>query len=301
MGQKVNPIGFRTGITEDWKSRWYAPKQAYGDFLVEDFRVRKLIDGKLNRRPPFAAVSDILIERTREEVTVTLRTARPGLVIGPKGAEVDKLREELEDLIKRKVAPIKVIEIKNPDLNAQLVAEASDLKPGRALDVGSGEGADAVWLARRGWQVTATDLAQTALDRAAAHAATAGGEVAQRITWHQIDLRHDPVPAGPYDLVSSHFFHLPERERTELYARLADAVAPGGTLLIVGHHPSDLRTAIHRPHFPDMMFTAEQLAADLDPNGWDMMVAESRPRAATGHDGEPVTIHDAVLVARRRA
>src|SRR5438874_5071655 len=124
MGQKVNPTGFRVGITEDWKSRWYAPKAAYGDFLGEDFKLRRHIDAKLNRRPPFAAVADILIERTREEVTVTLRTARPGLVIGPKGAEVDKLREELEDLIHRKVAPIKVIEIKNPDLNAQLVAEA---------------------------------------------------------------------------------------------------------------------------------------------------------------------------------
>jgi len=124
MGQKVNPTGFRVGITEDWKSRWYAPKAAYGNFLVEDHKVRRFIDGKLNRRPPFAAVSEIMIERTREEVTITLKTARPGLVIGPKGAEVDKLREELEDLIKRKVAPIKVIEIKNPDLNAQLVAEA---------------------------------------------------------------------------------------------------------------------------------------------------------------------------------
>jgi small subunit ribosomal protein S3 len=124
MGQKVNPTGFRVGITEDWKSKWYAPKAAYGNFLVEDFRVRRMIDAKLNRKPPFAAVSDILIERTREEVTITLKTARPGLVIGPKGAEVDKLREELEDLIKRKVAPIKVIEIKNPDLNAQLVGEA---------------------------------------------------------------------------------------------------------------------------------------------------------------------------------
>ena len=124
MGQKVNPTGFRVGITEDWKSRWYAPKAAYGDFLGEDFKIRTLIDRKLNRRPPFAAIADILIERTREEVTITLKTARPGLVIGPKGAEVDKLREELEDLIHRKVAPVKVIEIKNPDLNAQLVAEA---------------------------------------------------------------------------------------------------------------------------------------------------------------------------------
>src|ERR671939_138322 len=124
MGQKVNPTGFRTGITEDWKSKWYAPKHAYGTFLVADFKIRRLIDERLNRRPPFAAISDILIERTREEVRITLRTARPGLVIGPKGAEVDKLREEVEDLIKRKVGPITVIEVKNPDLNAQLVAEA---------------------------------------------------------------------------------------------------------------------------------------------------------------------------------
>jgi small subunit ribosomal protein S3 len=124
MGQKVNPLGFRIGITEDWKSRWYAPKAAFGDFLGEDFKIRNHIDNKLNRKPPFAAVSEVLIERTREEVTVTIKTARPGLVVGPKGAEVDKLREELENLIKRKIAPIKVIEIKNPDLNGQLVAEA---------------------------------------------------------------------------------------------------------------------------------------------------------------------------------
>jgi small subunit ribosomal protein S3 len=124
MGQKINPLGFRIGITEDWKSKWYASKQAYGEFLGEDYRIRKYVDNKLNRRPPFAAVSDIMIERTREEVRVTIRTARPGLVIGPKGAEVDKLREQLEDLIKRKVGPITVIEIKNPDLNAQLVAES---------------------------------------------------------------------------------------------------------------------------------------------------------------------------------
>ena len=119
----IQPVS-ASGSPRTGSARWYAPKAAYGNFLVEDFKVRKLIDAKLNRRPPFAAVSDILIERTREEVTITLKTARPGLVIGPKGAEVDKLREELEDLIKRKVAPIKVIEIKNPDLNAQLVAEA---------------------------------------------------------------------------------------------------------------------------------------------------------------------------------
>src|ERR1700684_4138186 len=102
MGQKVNPLGFRVGITEDWKSRWDAAKGAFRDFLGEDFKARKHIDKKLNRQPPFAAVSEILIERTREEVTITLKTARPGLVIGPKGAEVDKLREEVADMIERK-------------------------------------------------------------------------------------------------------------------------------------------------------------------------------------------------------
>lgn len=122
MGQKVNPIGFRTGITLDWKSRWYAPKAAYGEFLIEDCRLRKFIDDKLNRQPPYAAVSKVEIERTRNDVRVVLHTARPGLVIGPKGAEVDKLREKLEELIDRKIS-LNIVEIKNPDLNAQLVAE----------------------------------------------------------------------------------------------------------------------------------------------------------------------------------
>ena len=122
MGQKVNPIGFRTGVTLDWKSRWYAPKAAYGEFLIEDFRLRNHIDNRLNRQPPYAAVSKIEIERTRNDVRVVLHTARPGLVIGPKGAEVDKLREELEELIDRKIS-VNIVEIKNPDLNAQLVAE----------------------------------------------------------------------------------------------------------------------------------------------------------------------------------
>ncbi|MBI4579323.1 MAG: 30S ribosomal protein S3 [Planctomycetes bacterium] len=123
MGQKTNPIGFRTGITLDWKSRWYAPKAAYGEFLIEDCKLRRYVDERLNRKPPYAAVSKIEIERTRSDVRVVLHTARPGLVIGPRGAEVDKLREELEELIDRKIT-VNIVEIKNPDLDAQLVAEA---------------------------------------------------------------------------------------------------------------------------------------------------------------------------------
>ncbi len=123
MGQKVHPFGFRVGVTEGHKSRWYAPKALYGELLVEDYRIRQFVDKRLNRTPPYAAVSDILIERTREELTVIVKTARPGLVIGPKGAEIDKLTEALQALTGRKVS-IKIIEIRNPDTNAVLIAEA---------------------------------------------------------------------------------------------------------------------------------------------------------------------------------
>jgi small subunit ribosomal protein S3 len=120
VGQKTHPIGFRVGITEGWKSRWYAPKAAFGTFLVEDERIRRYIDATLNKQPPFAGVSRVEIERTRDEVKVILHTARPGMVIGAKGAEVDKLKEKLEDLIDRRVS-VNIIEIKNPDLDAFLI------------------------------------------------------------------------------------------------------------------------------------------------------------------------------------
>jgi small subunit ribosomal protein S3 len=122
VGQKVHPLGFRVGITEPWRSRWYAPKAAYGEFLVEDQKIRRCIDSRLNRQPPYAAVSRVEIERTRDEVKMFIHTARPGLVIGPRGAEVEKLREVLEELIDRKIS-VNIVEIKSPDSDAQLVAE----------------------------------------------------------------------------------------------------------------------------------------------------------------------------------
>ncbi|MHC4756287.1 MAG: 30S ribosomal protein S3 [Planctomycetota bacterium] len=123
MGQKTSPVGFRTGITLGWQSTWYAPKATYGDFLVEDQKIRRYVDNKHNKQMPKGAVAKIEIVRTRNEVKVTLHSARPGVIIGPRGGEVDKLREDLEALIGRKVG-VNVIEIKNPDLNANLVAEA---------------------------------------------------------------------------------------------------------------------------------------------------------------------------------
>ena len=123
MGQKVSPIGFRTGITLGWQSTWYAPKANYGEFLVEDQKIRGYVDRKFNRTMPRGAVAKTEIIRTRNEVKVTLHSARPGVVIGPRGGEVDKLREELEDITGRKIS-VNVIEIKEPDLDATLVAEA---------------------------------------------------------------------------------------------------------------------------------------------------------------------------------
>ena len=123
MGQKVSPVGFRTGITLGWQSTWFATKDDYGDFLVEDQKIRRYVDNRFNRRMPKGAVAKTEIVRTRNEVKVTLHSARPGVVIGPRGGEVDRLREELEDFTGRKIN-VNVIEIKEPDLNATLVAEA---------------------------------------------------------------------------------------------------------------------------------------------------------------------------------
>jgi small subunit ribosomal protein S3 len=122
MGQKTHPFGLRLGITEAHRSRWYAPKALYGELLVEDERIRKYLDKRLNRTPPSAAVADIHIERTREELKIIIRTARPGLVIGPKGAEVERITQELTYMTGRKVA-ISIVEVKQPDMDAQLVAE----------------------------------------------------------------------------------------------------------------------------------------------------------------------------------
>ncbi|SDY56426.1 Methyltransferase domain-containing protein [Modestobacter sp. DSM 44400] len=184
--------------------------------------------------------------------------------------------------------------------NAQLVAEAADLAPGTALDVGCGEGADALWLAERGWRVTGVDFADTALARAAGYAEERGPEVAARVCWEQADLTAWTPPASAFDLVSAHFFHLPGDQRRGVFGRLADAVAPGGTLLIVGHSAMDLHASMHRPDIPGMFWTAEEIADSLDADRWNMLVAEARPRPGRDPEGRELTLHDAVLRACRR-
>jgi small subunit ribosomal protein S3 len=118
MGQKVNPTGFRTGIMIGWKSRWYASKQEFANLLIEDQKIRDFVKGKYK----FAGIPKIEIERTRDEVKVIMHTARPGIIIGRKGQEVERLQGELQDLVGRRIN-IKIEEIGRPELQAQLVAE----------------------------------------------------------------------------------------------------------------------------------------------------------------------------------
>jgi len=118
MGQKVNPVGFRTGIMIGWKSRWFASKQEFAELLVEDQKLRKYIKEKYK----FAGIPKIEIERTRDEVKVILFTARPGIIIGRKGQQVEALQAELQELVGRRIN-IKIEEVSRPEIQAQLVAE----------------------------------------------------------------------------------------------------------------------------------------------------------------------------------
>ncbi len=180
--------------------------------------------------------------------------------------------------------------------NQRLVEQAAGLTPGRALEVGCGEGADAIWLAQQGWRVTGVDVSQVALDKASAHAETLG--VAEATDWHQTDvLTWSPEPV--FDLVSAQFMHVPSTVRDTLFTRLAAGVRPGGSFLVVGHDFSDTATTIRRPHHHDLYFTAADIAALLAPGDWRIVCAESQQRETTGPEGEPVTIADAVLHAVR--
>jgi small subunit ribosomal protein S3 len=119
MGQKVNPIGFRLAVQKDWRSKWYAPVKEYADFLHSDLKIRNYLKGKLFQ----AAVSKIVIERAWNLVRVTLHTARPGLVIGRKGQEIDVMSQNISDMCGGKQVKIDIFEIKQPELDAQLCAE----------------------------------------------------------------------------------------------------------------------------------------------------------------------------------
>lgn len=141
-----------------------------------------------------------------------------------------------------------------------------------------------------------------ALRRGAKRAAEASAEVAARIDWLHEDLLtwKGPDPAS-YDLVCAQFLHLPRESREAPFDRLAAAVAPAGTLLIVAHHPSDMQITGLRPQLPELFYTASEVAGSLDPDQWHVLVADARPRKTIDSEGRTIRIHDAVLRARRRA
>ncbi|MEU7587329.1 methyltransferase domain-containing protein [Micromonospora sp. NPDC049230] len=187
--------------------------------------------------------------------------------------------------------------------NPHLVREVADLTPATALDAGCGAGAEAIWLATGGWQVTAADIAPAALARAAERAAASG--VADRVRWVRADLA-TWQPDARYELVTTHYAH-PAMPQLDFYDRIASWVAPTGTLLIVGHlhHEAHAASAGHRHGETEPPASASVTAADitarLDPRVWEVVTARESHRTVPGHGGQEASIHDVVVRASRRS
>lgn len=189
--------------------------------------------------------------------------------------------------------------------NARLVDEVAGLTPGTAIDVGCGEGADAVWMARQGWQVTGVDVSSVALDRAAGHAREAG--VGDRTAWARLDVfALDPLPVGPagpargVDLVTASYVHVPPDDFAAVYGHLADAVAPGGSLVVLAHHPDDVHTGLRNSELSHLLFTPEAVVQLLDPAHWEVVTARVVSREHV-HEGVAHQVSDTVVRATRRS
>ncbi len=191
--------------------------------------------------------------------------------------------------------------------NQRLVEQTADLTPGLACDIGCGEGADAIWLAEQGWDVTALDVSRVALDRTAQHAIERG--VDHRVKVGEYDVLSDRPPRAPrrtkgFDLVSAHFMHVPREDFDDVYRRLAAAVAPGGRLLVVAHHPDDVDTGARRPHGPGLLFPPEQVLAALGVEGgssddWEVEVVDTPVREQQTEDGS-MQVRDTIVRLRRK-
>lgn len=184
--------------------------------------------------------------------------------------------------------------------NNVLVREVEGLKPGTALDLGCGEGADAVWLARQGWRVTAVDISRVALERAAGHA-KAEGIAEGLIDWQHHDLG-ETFPDGTYDLVSAQFLHSPnDMPRERILRAAAAAVAPGGVLLVVGHAGFPAWETDPHPevHFPTPDEVLESLG--LPDGEWEVVLTDEHERIQNDPDGRPTTRVDNTLEIRRLA
>ncbi|HEX6470265.1 MAG TPA: class I SAM-dependent methyltransferase [Streptosporangiaceae bacterium] len=175
---------------------------------------------------------------------------------------------------------------------------AADLPPGRALDLASGEGRNALWLAERGWAVTAVDFSAAGLARARMLADRRLGEHADRLTLVEADLEDYTPAAGTYDFVIVAYFQVAAELRRAVLRAAADAVAPAGLLLVVAHDSDNIARGFGGPQDAARLYTARDAAADIDGHGLRVVTAEARSREVAT-DGGPRTAIDAFLLARR--
>lgn len=178
--------------------------------------------------------------------------------------------------------------------NRFLVKEVADLPPGRALDLACGEGRHAVWLAELGWRVSAVDFSQVAIEKARLLAGARDVEV----DWHVADLTAWQPAARSFDLVLVFYLQLPEDERRLVLRQAAEAVAPGGTFLLVGHDLRNLERGHGGPKSPEVLYTPEDVVADIDGSGLEIERAGPVDRTVDTPEGERVAI-DALVRARR--
>ena len=176
--------------------------------------------------------------------------------------------------------------------NRFLVAEASELPPGRALDLACGEGQNAIWLATRGWEVTGVDYAEVAIAKARARAERDGVEV----TFTCADLVEYEPERGAFDLVLVLYLHIPSAQRAPLHAKAAGALAPGGTFLLLGHDRANATDGVGGPSDPDLLYTADEIAEELP--GLEIQKASTVLRDVDGEDRDAI---DTIVRARRPA
>lgn len=178
--------------------------------------------------------------------------------------------------------------------NRTFAAEVSSLPPGSALDLGAGEGRNAIWLAKEGWAATAVDFSDVALDKARQLAEASGVEIEIVVA----DVTSYTPPVDTYDLVAVIYLHLPAKERTGVHRRAAAALAPGGTLIVLGHDTTNLTDGHGGPQDPEVLFTPDDVVSDLEPTGLTVTKAERVHRTVTTPDGDRIAI-DALVTARR--
>jgi SAM-dependent methyltransferase len=174
-----------------------------------------------------------------------------------------------------------------------------DLPPGKALDIAAGEGRNALWLAARGWHATAVDFSVVALRRAASLAKEQLGDEAGTLVTLEADVETWAPPARSYDLVLVVYLHLPKQQRSAILAAAAQAVAPGGTLLIVGHDLENLASGHGGPQDPSVLYRPGDVVADIEPAQLIVVRAETVARSLTDGQGQPAKALDALVLARR--